>query len=709
MLAFRVGGEGDLSRIVVDAATYHDIGKLDPDNQAGLQHGRNGSLPWDHIDAGVAYLMNSQAEGAAWLVRAHHSPGLPCWAEHFAKNGRKLRGRRRGPDFALHDHQIQRTDGYLDKYLRLHNACVGSSNPEPAPAVHGLDMRLALSCLVDADHTDTAHFDTGRDIPESPGPRWKERFEKLKQYVHSLRPSGNAERDQNRSDFFEACLKSPITEPLVACEGPVGLGKTTAVTAYLLRVAMEQRPQLRRLFIVAPYTNVISQTVSRLRDALTLEGESPDEVIAEHHHRADFQNIDTRDLCVTWRAPVIVTTAVQFFETLASNEPSRLRKLHALPGSVVFLDEAHAALPTSLWRQNWYWLCQLADQWSCRFVFASGSLARFWEKEAVVGKAKRHLPELTPHELSVRVLGAEKRRISYKRLGRCSSVKHLVDAVSETPGPRLVILNTVQSAAVVARAIQIQGNGAVVHLSTALSPRDREAVLKKVERHFKCKYQDWTLVATSCVEAGVDLSFRVAFRERFSTASLIQVGGRVNRHGMFDAEGGGTVFDFLIESGEGIVAHPAAAQPAAELLRLFEDGAFNAEVIEPAGLVTLAMDREMRNRRTGRPDLLYQAEQTRDYPSVAEHGQVITANTRVVVVDPVLRARLEDRERVPFRDLLRGSVQIWATKIESLGLEPIPRRDDIFWFPHTYDPIFLGYMAGVLELKDFGQRGFVIA
>ena len=168
---------------------------------------------------------------------------------------------------------------------------------------------------------------------------------------------------------------------MVSCDGPVGLGKTTAVTAYLMRVAAETTPQLRRLFIVAPYTNIITQTVERLRAALVLPGERPEDVVAEHHHRVDFDNIADRDLAALWRAPVVVTTAVQFFETLASNEPSRLRKLHELPGSAVFIDEAHAVLPTPLWPQNWRWLCQLAESWSCRFVFASGSQAQFWEQE----------------------------------------------------------------------------------------------------------------------------------------------------------------------------------------------------------------------------------------------------------------------------------------------------------------------------------------
>ena len=78
MLSFAKSPEVSLASAIEVAAEYHDIGKLDPDNQAALRIGRNAKLPWDHIDAGVAHLMASKNNMAAWLVRAHHAPGLPC-------------------------------------------------------------------------------------------------------------------------------------------------------------------------------------------------------------------------------------------------------------------------------------------------------------------------------------------------------------------------------------------------------------------------------------------------------------------------------------------------------------------------------------------------------------------------------------------------------------------------------------------------------
>ena len=254
---------------------------------------------------------------------------------------------------------------------------------------------------------------------------------------------------------------------MVACEGPVGIGKTTAVTAYLLRRAIATGA--RRFFVVAPFTAILSQTAKTLRKALVLENEQPDAVVAEHHHRADFDHMSSRDLATLWTAPIILTTAVQFFETLASNHPAALRKLHGLPGSVVFVDEAHAALPTHL-LGDFRWMRELGEAWGCSFVLASGSLVRYWKIEDVVGDARKELPELTPASLSAPLFEAEKARVTYVSRGRFDGPVELSNAVAAEPGPRLLVINTVQSAAVMAKRMREHGHR-VLHISTALCPR----------------------------------------------------------------------------------------------------------------------------------------------------------------------------------------------------------------------------------------------
>lgn len=704
MLRFAMPAPTGFMEAVEAAGAFHDLGKLDPHTQGKLAEGRGATLCWDHIDAGVAHLTACRSGMAAWLVRAHHAPGLPSQLAHFDKDGlgRRLRGRRRDDEDAeRHEAQIARTNSHLTDLLAVHNAAVGAKPVKPSKVCHGLEMRLALSCLIDADHEDTARFDNGFTLLDPPQPRWTERLASLDAYITSMPPSGNVARDRHRHAFYEACRNSPIEAPLVACEGPVGIGKTTAVTAYLLRRA--EAEGLRRLVVVAPYTNIISQTVETLRKALTLSGESPDEVVVEHHHRADFGSREARNLAVLWRAPIVVTTAVQFFETLAANAPGALRKLHALPGSGVFIDEAHAALPAHLWPQNWFWLKALANRWSCRFVFASGSLARFWGNADVINPPET-LPELLGGELRQSVLNAERQRVHYERVPRFERVDALMDAIVACPSPRLVILNTVQSAAVVARAMREARND-VLHLSTALAPKDRAPILALIREKLKTARTDWTLVATSCVEAGIDLSFRTAFRERFSAASLVQTGGRVNRHGESEA---GVVIDFLLDTGGGITAHPAATHPARVLGRLLNGGAFDADDHDPAAIVSRAMAEEIRERGGLGADLLKATESQRDYPCVANLGRVIDADTRVVVVDRGLARRIKRREYVAFRDLLAGSVQLWAHKIDALRLDPLWGKADVYQWPYEYDPTFLGVMEGMLRLVDLDREGAML-
>ena len=107
-------------------------------------------------------------------------------------------------------------------------------------------------------------------------------------------------------------------------------------------------------------------------------------------------------------------------------------------------------------------------------------------------------------------------------------------------------------------------------------------------------------------------------------------------------------------------------------------------------------------------DLLSKAERERDYPAVKKLGRVIEADTRFVVVDPHLRTLLDGGRQVGFRELLEGSVQLWARRIENLGLDPAPGRQEIYIWRDDYDPTFLGYMAGVLRLENFLESGGAI-
>jgi len=199
------------------------------------------------------------------------------------------------------------------------------------------------------------------------------------------------------------------------------------------------------------------------------------------------------------------------------------------------------------------------------------------------------------------------------------------------------------------------------------------------------------------MEAGIDLSFRSPFRERGAAASLIQIGGRGNRNHEWPE--GIVVYDFLVDHVDGLKGHPAMQEAADVLGGLFLDGKLSGE-IDPASVVTEAMQRQMKRQSPVLVDCLGKAEQDSIYPDVAILGRVIDTDTRLVVVDRTLRDRIVARDRVTTREILAGSVQIWSNKIRILGLDDLPGRDEVFWWPYAYDPEFLGYMEGALRLQS---------
>lgn len=691
------------------AAIYHDLGKLDEANQEILRRESHDPLNVDHEDAGVAELIRLRRRESAVLVAAHHA-GLFSNEKERAKQERIFR------NLKVADH----VNKQLDRYTALHET---SGCPRPAwidsGQLHrcGFTRRIALSCLVDADHSDTArHY--GNELPHSPvDPRWAERLNALDRYAASL-PQGDSERERTRNELrrrvYDACRSADIHPALRSCDAPVGTGKTTAVMAHLLRVAQERQGKqpIRHIFVVLPYTNIIKQSVEVYRRALVLPDESPDEVVAEHHHQADFEDVALRQLATLWRAPIIVTTAVQFFETLASHHPARLRKLHELPGSAVFIDEMHAAMPSHLWPQVWRWLETWAMEWGGHVVLASGSLPRFWELSQFVEPPKQadEVPDLVPESLRLELQVAEKGRITPRRKIDPFNCEGLIKWVIEAKGPRLVILNTVQSAAVVADRMNKAGYD-VLHLSTALAPVHREAVVKRIEARLRENNDaDWTLVATSCVEAGMDFSFRTGFRESCSTASLIQVTGRVNRGGRHtDA----VVWDFRILDSM-LRQHPGFTVSRRVLDRLFEEAL--VELRSPSELAKEAMRREVTDGQEQRAREIREAEDGMEYPQVSELCCVIESDTRIVVIDPILVEALRQRTKVDHRQLLRHSVQIWVAKVVTLPVAPVfssryPTDDSniLYEWKAPYDPDFLGYMAGVMPILEGLREGYFFA
>lgn len=676
---------GQLKDIVQRSAHWHDLGKLDDDNQAVLHEVTDNQqhLPWNHTDAGSAALKACGSLYSALVVYSHHS-GLPDMESEYAKNDAIFRDNRAN----VRNH----VDDEMAELIKRHMEILSTDDrdqEEPLEGNQSVLFRMALSCLADADHTDTAA--AYGQVPENeslPQLRAAERLETLNRYVSGL--GGDDKRSRLRSELYIACRDAKVTGAFTACDSPVGSGKTTAVMAHLLRQAIER--DARRVFVVLPYTNIIKQSVDVYRKSLVLPGENPNEVVAELHSRADFEDKDTRYLTSLWRAPIIVTTAVAFFETLASNRPSTLRRLHELPGSVVFIDEAHNTLPLKLLPLAWRWMNTLSEEWNCYWVLASGSLVRYWQLDSLESVKMPHpvVAELVNEKLRKQLMRYEQHRVSFQWKPEAMSRKELVEWIQSMPGPRLLILNTVQSAAVIADALcSVYGRSYVEHLSTALTAEDRSNTIDRVKARLGDKSDmDWTLVATSCVEAGVDFSFRSGFRELSSLRSLLQASGRVNRNGLYpDA----VMWSFTMQDDSMLKKNPGLDTSREVLKSYLTKGAEIAPELSTESL----NDEIIRNDSCMKTiNRLNELEDSMQFDAVSNEFVVIESNTVPVIVDNKLAESIASG-RGDWQLLQNKSVSIRREKIKAWRLKELAKG--VFQWTLRYDS-FLGYMRGVLDL-----------
>lgn len=680
-----------LLRVSEIAAIYHDLGKLDQENQSVLSGQKTAkSLPINHADAGAAFLLDDTHISilAAIAVASHHM-GLPNFISESNRG-----------DFMFRDDRVKEiVDEGLSKYSQIHDSIIEAKPLADTSMPSGdlpVFLRLLLSCLVDADHTDTAlHY--GRYPEQEPDVMLRpvERLARLDEYVAGLGGT-DKERNKLRTQMYTACKNAKVCENIASCDSPVGSGKTTAVMAHLLTQAGKRG--LRRIFVVLPFTNIIQQSVKVYRDALVIPGENPENVVAELHHRVEFENEDIRNLTALWRAPIIVTTAVAFFETLASNSTSTLRRLHEMPGSAIFVDEAHATLPAKYLPIAWHWLNTYADEWSCYWVLASGSLNRFWEIKEI-SCAPRNVPPIVTDPLRASLSTFEGSRVEYKHNLTPQNIDEFANWVRQFPGPRIVILNTVQSASVLAEHFRKEyGRECVEHLSTALLPKDRAVTLKRVnERLNSPGDSEWTLVATSCVEAGVDFSFRTGFRELASLTSLLQAAGRVNRNSEY---GLSEMYTFCLAENERLKSNPGLKNAAAVLREYIETG-IN---IEPS-LTTKAIEREI--KLYGSDSIskkLLDKEYEKNFPFVNNNFKVIDSDTRIAVVDDAIADSIR-YGHIDWRDLQRNSLQIAYYKLQELHIPQI--AEGIYHWNLEYDN-FLGYMAGIIENLKYTDEVLII-
>ncbi|EKE43332.1 CRISPR-associated helicase Cas3 domain-containing protein [Oceaniovalibus guishaninsula JLT2003] len=501
-------GGGDVARML---GLLHDLGKAKPAFQRKLEGQR---IEVAHSAEGARVLagMGGFGRALAGIVAGHH-------------------GRLPDPD-RLKARLATAEDMPLPDWCAI---------PTPVPPARlGEDSELALyrlqflvrmlyGVLCDADDRETAAFYAeaeGRTVPERPTiltPPMRASFDA---HMDGL-GGGGAVNDLRRRVLAHARGVAAEAPGLFTLTVPTGGGKTLTSLGFGLDHALAHG--LRRLIFVVPYTSIIEQTADVFRRVL---GE---DAVLEHHSNADWDGEDEteaeqrRVMGASWDVPVVVTTAVQFFESLHAARKKRCRKLPSLARAVIVLDEAQT-MPLPLLRPCLAALRELMEGYGASVVLSTATQPALTKDGGFPGcEALEGAREIAPDPTR---LFAALKRVEVRDAGPLDDAA-LADQIRKADRILTIVDNRRQ-----ARALfdAVRGAEGAAHLSTLMVPAHRRAVLANVRARLK-DGAPVRLVSTSLIEAGVDVDFPVVLRAAAGIDSVAQAAGRCNREGRLDGPG----------------------------------------------------------------------------------------------------------------------------------------------------------------------------
>lgn len=492
----------------------HDIGKYSLAFQEKIKN--NSDKRVDHSTAGAkeCFKKGRMYEFMSYCIAGHHS-GLPDHGSSFdAGNAPTLEGRKwkRIEDYSAFKSEIEIPEINIIPFDPL-------KEPDPDFSL-SVFIRMLYSCLVDADFLDTEKFMKNGQTHRDSGEDVDVLLERLKDHVADWLLNEDTDTvNGRRTEILRHCFESGRRERgIFQLTVPTGGGKTIASLAFALQHAVENH--MDRVIYVIPYTSIIEQNAEVFRRILG------DQNVLENHYNVDYESSEElRPMQLAsenWDKPVVVTTNVQFFESLFANKSSRCRKLHNIANSVIIFDEAQM-LPTDYLKPCIAMMEELVGNFRSSIVLCTATqpaLTSFFQR-------KMSVTELCPRvEEQFRFF----ERVTFKNVGIVSE-DELIEKL-EQEDQALCIVNTKKRAQ---RMYQKMKGEGVFHLSTTMYPKHRRRILEKIRKLVK-NGERCILISTSLVEAGVDLDFRAVYRQLAGVDSMIQAAGRCNREGKRDAK-----------------------------------------------------------------------------------------------------------------------------------------------------------------------------
>ncbi len=697
---------------------WHDIGKysrtfqayLNQAGQADDVHRSEVSGRVDHSTAAAQWVQHRETlfgKIFAYIFAGHHA-GLPDWDVGIGTSGLKFRLQKNIDKTWLCDASqmlANREIPCLPALAKISPSETIDKNEIAAFRVTFL-IRMMFSALVDADFLATEAFmspsqASHRPINSATPITLAAHLEKrLDQLRSQTRPSPV---NDIRAEISELCHQAATLPPgLFSLNVPTGGGKTLASLRFALPHAAVNG--LAGVVVAIPFTSIIEQNAAVYRDMFSELGK---EIVLEHHSNLnpddDSETTAKRLQTENWDAPIVVTTNVQFFESLFACRTSRCRKLHRIARRVIILDEVQS-LPVELLKPTMLAIRELVESFGCTVVLCTATQPALTHRETFpIG-----LHNVQPIIADVNLLHARLRRVKVHVAGKLSN-DELVDQINRHRQV-LCIVNTRPHAAEIFNGLH--GDSGNYHLSTRMCAAHRLTVLEKNIRPRLKESRRCRVVSTQLIEAGVDVDFPVVYRAACGLDSLAQAAGRCNREGRLEC---GEVYFFEGQNPPPPGMLRQAADSGRELVGKHED------LLSPAAIEEYFQLHYFKRGESGwdKHDVLQAVGRSPNslqfqFREIAERYRFISEETEAIVVPwgkgKRLIERLHDVRRPLMRDdyrrLQRYTVSIRDQErriLQSAGA--ITRLHDIWVLsqPHLYDNrlgLTLNRADGVLPVED---------
>ncbi len=514
----------------------HDVGKF---QESFVKRINGANIRVEHSTCGALaahenYTTGPMALMMEYCIAGHHS-GIPDGGfVNDSSDMLTLHGRmkRQFEDYSEYKEELSLPKlGEQDWLLYLVNDC--NNDIEKVIDKFAFLTRYAFSCLVDADSIDTADFCKERELPRKLKADFKACLQTVDDRLASF--ACKTELQKTRSLLQKQAFQNVSQDAeIYLLNMPTGSGKTLASVKIAFEKAIVKNK--KRIIYIIPYNSIIEQTAEVFEKLFAdhmeiLRHQSTFSYEDEENGSEDYREA-AKTAAENWDAPFIITTAVQFFESVYANKRGKLRKMHNMSESILVFDEAH------LMPQNYLQPCLQAVTYITRYLHSEAVFLT-----ATMPDFERLIKEYAlPDSKIVNLIRdtsmfAKFQKCRYSYIGEVV-VSELLSRSCEYPST-LIIVNKKSTA----RNLYQECGGKKYHLSTYMTSFDRKRVLKEIREELKQLEKDYpnyknipesrkiTIISTSLIEAGVDLDVYTVFRERSGLDSILQAGGRCNREG----------------------------------------------------------------------------------------------------------------------------------------------------------------------------------